>query len=94
MTINYEVKEAKRNMIPAVTHVDHSARIQTVNEKQNPLLYSFLKVLRSLIGVGVVLNTSFNTRGEPIVNTPQDALATFYSCGLDCLVMGNYILEK
>ena len=94
MTVTYNVKESASELIPSVTHRDNTARIQTVNEKQNPLFYAYLKELKELIGVGVTLNTSFNLRGEPIVDCPRDALASFYSSGMDCLVMGNYVIEK
>ena len=80
--------------IPSVVHDDNTARIQTLNETQNKLYYDFLSHLKKLIGVGVCLNTSFNVNNEPIVNTPREAVATFYGSGMDCLVIGNYVLEK
>ena len=82
------------NNIPAVTHVDSTARIQTVSEKDNSLYYLLLKCFHDLTGCPVLLNTSFNVMGEPIVCTPQDAINTFLKSGLDYLVIGNYILKK
>jgi carbamoyltransferase len=94
MTITYDVKPESRELLPAVTHVDGTARIQTVNETQNPLFYRYLQRLKDEIGCGVTLNTSFNRKDEPIVNTPRDAIATFYGSGLDALVIGNYVVTK
>ena len=94
MTINYDVVPSMISKIPSVVHVDNTARIQTVNQNQNKLYYDFLIHLKSLIGVGVCLNTSFNVNNEPIVNTPREAVATFYGSGMDYLVIGNYVLEK
>jgi carbamoyltransferase len=94
MLLVAQVREDKKNQIPAVTHVDGSARIQTVSHKQNPLFYAVLKEFEKLTGCPVLLNTSFNLTGEPIVCTPQDAYQTFISSGLDYLIMGNYILDK
>jgi len=94
MTINYDVDESVIKKIPSVVHVDQTARIQTVNKNQNEMYYKFLSYLKEIIGVGVCLNTSFNVNNEPIVNTPREAIATFFGSGMDCLVIGNYILEK
>ena len=94
MTINYDVDESAIKKIPSVVHVDQTARIQTVNKNQNEMYYKFLSYLKEIIGVGVCLNTSFNVNNEPIVNTPREAIATFFGSGMDCLVIGNYILEK
>jgi carbamoyltransferase len=94
MVITYDVKDGQRDVLPSVTHVDQTARIQTVNHAQNPLYYQYLQELKGLIGVGVTMNTSFNVKGDPIVNTPFQALATFYGSGMDTLVIGNYILNK
>lgn len=82
------------NNLPAVTHVDSSARIQTVSEKDNPLYYLLLKCFHDQTGCPVLLNTSFNVMGEPIVCTPQDAINTFLKSGLDYLVIGNFIIKK
>ncbi|OGC91225.1 MAG: hypothetical protein A2142_07705 [candidate division Zixibacteria bacterium RBG_16_48_11] len=94
MLLVAQVREDKKNQIPAVTHVDGSARIQTVSQKQNPLFYALLKEFKKLTGCPVLLNTSFNLKGEPIVCTPQDAYSTFIRSGLDYLIMGNFILDK
>ena len=94
MTITYDVKKEYVDKLPSVTHVDNTARIQTVNESQNPLFYAFLRELKERIGFGVTLNTSFNVKGDPIVNTPFQALGTFYGSGMDTLIMGNFVLDK
>lgn len=94
MTITCGVLPKMQEAIPAVTHIDGTARIQTVNEQQNPLYYSLLQNLKQHTGHGVVLNTSFNLSHEPIVATPRQALATFYSSGLDALLLGSYLIEK
>lgn len=94
MTITYDVRDEYLGRLPAVTHVDNTARIQTVNRTQNPLFYRFIDELKKYIDVAVTLNTSFNVKGEPIVCTPFNALATFYGSGMDTLVMGNYVINK
>ena len=83
-----------RSEIPAVTHVDYSARIQTVHRETNPLYYDLLKEFESLTGCGVIVNTSFNVRGEPIVCRPEDAYACFMRTQMDYLVMGSFLLDK
>jgi carbamoyltransferase len=88
------VRPGKRSTIPAVTHVDGSARVQTVERANNPQLWSVLDAYQALAGVSVVLNTSFNGADEPIVCTPQDAVRTFIDCGLDALVIGSYVVER
>ena len=84
----------KRSEIPAVTHVDYSARIQTVHEKTNPRYYKLIKKFKENTNCPVVVNTSFNVRGEPIVNTPTDAFNCFMGTELDKLVIGNCYLDK
>ena len=84
----------KRSSLPAITHVDYSARIQTVNKETNGIFYELLLNLKKLTGNGVVINTSFNVRGEPIVMTPKDAFRCFMGTGLDYLCIGNFILNK
>jgi len=84
----------KRSEIPAVTHVDYSARIQTVNQKNNKYYYDLISKFKDITGCPVIVNTSFNVRGEPIVNTPTDAFNCFMGTELDYLVIGNCILEK
>ncbi|MEH6456391.1 MAG: carbamoyltransferase [Cocleimonas sp.] len=83
-----------RSDIPAVTHVDYSARIQTVSEFTNPLYYKLISKFKEKTGCAVVANTSFNVRGEPIVLTPIDAFKCFMGTGLDVLVIGNFVLYK
>jgi len=83
-----------RSEIPAVTHVDYSARIQTVSENINPLFYGLLKVFNEKCNCSLMINTSFNVRGEPIVCTPEDAYRCFMNTNMDCLVLGSFILEK
>jgi carbamoyltransferase len=94
MTITYDVKENYIGKLPSVTHVDNSTRIQTVNHEQNLLYYNYLCELKKHIGIGVTLNTSFNVKGDPIVNTPFQALATFYGSGMDTLIIGNFVINK
>ena len=84
----------KRSEIPAVTHVDYSARIQTVHESTNRRYYRLIKSFKSKTGCPIVVNTSFNVRGEPIVNTPKDAFNCFMGTDLDKLVIGNCYLKK
>ena len=85
----------KRSEIPAVTHVDYSARIQTVDPKTNLKYYNLIKKFKEKTNCPVVVNTSFNVRGEPIVNTPQDAFNCFMGTELDNLVIGNcYLIKK
>ena len=84
----------KRSEIPAVTHVDYSARIQSVNKKFNKRYYDLIQKFKEKTGCPVLVNTSFNVRGEPIVNTPTDAFNCFMGTELDYLVIGNCILEK
>jgi carbamoyltransferase len=88
------VKEDKRAKIPAVTHVDGSARIQTVVPSENPKYHRLISEFGRLTGVPVVLNTSFNVKGEPIVNTPADALRCFLSTQIDMLVLHDVVVEK
>jgi len=83
-----------RSDIPAVTHVDYSARVQTVHSKTNPRFYQLLKAFADQTGCDVLVNTSFNVRGEPIVCSPDDAYRCFMSTEMDCLVMGNYLFNK
>jgi carbamoyltransferase len=83
-----------RQKMPAIVHVDGTARLQTVSRQENPLFYSLLEELNRLKGVPCVLNTSFNIKGEPIVCSPMDAIKCWSSTGLDVLVMGSFLLEK
>jgi carbamoyltransferase len=88
------VFQAKSKKLPAVVHFDGTSRIQTVSEKTNRKYYALIRKFGQLTGMPVILNTSFNRRGEPIVCTPGDALKCFFGSGLDYLVMGNYLISK
>jgi len=94
MLLSPLVKEEKRAIIPAVTHVDGTARVQTVSKKTNPKFWQLIKEFEKITGVPVVVNTSFNVRGEPIVCTPQEAINCFQKTQMDCLALGNYVVEK
>ncbi|NTV12066.1 MAG: carbamoyltransferase [Zoogloea sp.] len=94
MLFVYEVPPAKAARIPAAVHVDGTARVQTVSPRWNPRFHALLRAFGELTGVPVLINTSFNTRGEPIVCTPRHAIESFCSTPLDALVIGPYLLEK
>jgi len=94
MVLTAQVKPEKRSVIPSVTHVDGSARPQTVERDVNPLYWRLIHKFGQRTGVPVVMNTSFNLRGEPIVCTPTDAVRTFFSSGMDALVIGSFVVEK
>ena len=84
----------ERSSIPAVTHVDYSARVQTVDSQRNPLLHQMISKFHEKTGCPVIINTSFNIRGEPIVCTPEDAYRCFLATDMDVLVMGRKLLRK
>ena len=88
------IRESKLSKIPGVSHFDGTARVQTVSEENNKIFFELLKHFKKLTGVPIVINTSFNIKGEPIVAKPADALRCFYSTGLDSLIVGNYLIEK
>ncbi len=90
----FPIKEDKRHLIPAVVHNDGSGRLQTVNIEINPRFYSLIEHFFRITGVPIVVNTSFNLNGEPIVCSPTDAIKVFYTCGLNILVLGDYVVEK
>ena len=94
MILTAQVRPEKRTVIPSVTHVDGSARPQTVERDVNPLYWRLIREFGDRTGVPVVMNTSFNLRGEPIVCTPTDGIRTFFSSGMDALVIGSFVLEK
>ena len=94
MILTAQVRPEKRGVIPSVTHVDGSARPQTVEKEINPLYWRLIDEFGKLTGVPVVMNTSFNLRGEAIVHTPTDAVRTFFSSGMDALVIGSFLVEK
>jgi len=89
----YPIKEEKRNIIPAVTHIDGTGRLQTVSKEENPLYWQLIKEFENITGVPVILNTSFN-ENEPIVCTPQEALDCFLRTKMDILVLGHYIIQR
>ena len=93
-THGFDLLKAGRSTIPAVTHVDYSARVQTVTREVNPRLYDLLLRFEQATGSGVLVNTSFNVRGEPIVCTPDDAYRCFMNTEMDYLVIGNFIIER
>lgn len=94
MILTFGVRPEKRTEIPAVTHADNTARVQTVSRETSPIYWELIHEFALLTGVPVLMNTSFNLRGEPIVCTPSDAIRTFYSSGLDVLVLGSFIVAK
>lgn len=94
---NYDLYERlyhKRSEIPAVTHLDYSSRIHTVSRESNPLFWQLITEFKKLTGYGILVNTSFNVRGEPMVCSPEDAYSTFKKTEMDYLVIGNFILDK
>jgi carbamoyltransferase len=94
MLLATKVKKGKDKEITSVTHVDKTARIQTINNNQNPQVYKLLKQFKKITSCSVILNTSFNIAGEPIVESPKDAINCFLSTNLDYLVIGNYLISK
>lgn len=94
MILLFNVKEDKRAEIPAVTHVDGTARIQTISKKTNPSFWTLIKYFDEITSVPVVLNTSLNIKGEPIVESPEQAIRVFYGSGMDSLALGNFYLTK
>ncbi|MFL6574702.1 MAG: carbamoyltransferase, partial [Burkholderiales bacterium] len=94
MLFVHDVAPDKAARIPAVRHVDGTARIQTINREQNALYYDLLRAFQSRTGVPVLVNTSFNTRSEPMVCSPRDAVECFWTSPIDALVIGPFILEK
>jgi carbamoyltransferase len=94
MTLTFQVKPEKKAAIAAAVHVDGSARVQSVTRDQNERYYDLIKNFAAKTGVPAVLNTSFNLKGEPIVNSPFDAIRTFYTSGLDALILDRYLIAK
>ncbi|MEA3085067.1 MAG: carbamoyltransferase [Paraburkholderia sp.] len=94
MLFVFDVRAEKAGRIPAVRHVDGTARVQTVNRAQHALYYDLLDAFRQRTGVPILVNTSFNTRGEPMVNSPRDAVESFWTSPLDALVIGPFLVEK
>ena len=88
------IKPEYHDKLPAITHVDGSGRLQTVTKSDNPTFYNLIKEFENVSGYPILLNTSFNINGEPIVLTPDDALNTFFNSGLEFLMLNNYLVEK
>jgi carbamoyltransferase len=88
------VREKYRSVLPAITHEDGTGRVQTLTPELNGRFYELVRRVGELTGIPVVVNTSFNVRGEPIVASPWDALKTFHNTGIDALVMGNFIVTE
>ena len=94
MILVYDVRPEKRKIVPAITHVDGTGRVQTVNRKHNPRYFKLIEEFEKITGVPIVLNTSFNIRGKPIVNTPHEAIECFMNTGMDALFLNDYLLTK
>ena len=94
MIATVNVREEYRATLPAITHVDGTARVQTVAADDNPAFHSLLKEIGQVTGREIVLNTSFNVKGQPIVNTPREAIETFLSTGIDCLFIENNLVSR
>jgi len=94
MTLTFQVRPEKKAAIAAAVHVDGSARVQSVRRDQNDRYFDLIKAFAAKTGVPAVLNTSFNLKGEPIVNSPLDAIRTFYTAGLDALILDRYLITK
>jgi carbamoyltransferase len=94
MLFVYPVRTEQRDRVPAITHVDGTARVQTVTRDVNPRYYGMIEAFERLRGVPMVLNTSFNVNGEPIVNTPAEAVRCFFSTGMDALAIGDHVVTK
>jgi carbamoyltransferase len=94
MVFVHDVVPTKAALIPAVRHVDGTARVQTINRNQHPLYYDLLRAFAMRTDVPVLINTSFNTRGEPVVCTPRDAIESYLTTPLDALAIGSFLLEK
>jgi carbamoyltransferase len=94
MTMAFNVREEWKSKLGATTHVNGTARVQTVSAEHSPRFYKLISEFNKLTGVPVLLNTSFNIKGQPIVETPLDAISTFAGTGLDALFLGDYVIEK
>ncbi|HDY89175.1 MAG TPA: carbamoyltransferase, partial [bacterium] len=94
MVVATKVRDEKVKLIPSAVHVDGTARPQFVSQKTNPYFWKIIEEFRKITDVPVIINTSFNIMGEPIINTPQEAIRCFFSTGIDILVLENYILTK
>ncbi|MFA6240030.1 MAG: carbamoyltransferase C-terminal domain-containing protein, partial [Candidatus Hydrogenedentales bacterium] len=94
MLFVHRVRPEKRASVPAITHIDGTARVQTVSADAAPRYHALITAFEKRRGVPMVLNTSFNVMGEPIVHSPSDAVRCFYSTGMDALVIGDYVIKK
>ncbi|CAK8711448.1 hypothetical protein GCAAIG_00740 [Candidatus Electronema halotolerans] len=94
MLFVFDVKKEKRSRVPGITHVDGSGRLQSVDRERNPKYHRLISEFKKLTGIPMVINTSFNIKGEPIVNTPADAIRCFLGNGMDCLVLGDFLIKK
>ena len=94
MLYSFTVKDERKEELAAITHVDGTCRIQTVNNKINERVTTLLNKFNDVSNIPVVLNTSFNVNGEPIVESPKDAVRSFLNMDVDCLVIGNYVVTK
>jgi carbamoyltransferase len=94
MLLTFKTKKEKADLIRAAIHVDETARVQEVLRETNPQYYALIEQFNNISGIPVILNTSLNDNGQPICLTPQDAVRTFYSTGIDALVLENFIIEK
>ena len=94
MLIACKVKQNKKNSIPATVHVDDTSRVQSVEKTNNQRFYELLQAFKELTGCPVLLNTSFNVKGQPIVNNPHQAVQTFLNTNIDILVVGSFVLRK
>lgn len=93
--LKFRIKiHSKRSDVPAITHLNYSGRLQTVNEEWNPLYYKMIKAFKKLTGYGIIINTSFNVRSEPIVCRPEEAFKCFERTEMDYLIMNNYLIDK
>jgi carbamoyltransferase len=94
MNVNARVRPQHRDALPATTHVDGSARIQTVSKRDNPEFWALVRAIGRRTGQEIVLNTSFNVKGQPIVNTPAEAIETFLSTGIQALFLENALVQR
>jgi carbamoyltransferase len=92
--LTFQVKPERKSDIAAAVHIDGSARVQSVTREQNERYYDLIKRFAAKTGVPAILNTSFNLKGEAIVNSPFDAIRTFYTSGLDAIFLDQYLLKK
>ena len=94
MTVAIKIRKKFKKIFPSCVHIDDTVRVQVVTKKDNPKYWKLLKEIQNLTGYGIVINTSFNVQGEPVVCSPKDALRTFHSSGLDYLAMNDFLISK